>query len=94
MAFFCLYFGYVSIFEAVMRRVKPLEFPCSPLVVEARNLASFIRAARTQSGLTLEDAALATGIAKSTMQSIETDPSKVAFDTVLRVARALGPVLN
>ncbi|MCK6375534.1 MAG: helix-turn-helix domain-containing protein [Zoogloea sp.] len=73
-----------------MRRVKALDFPDDPLLQEVRNLASFIRAARTQSGLTLEEAALATGVAKSTMQSIETNPSKVAFETLLYVARQLG----
>lgn len=73
-----------------MRRVRALDFPDDPLLQEVRNLASFIRAARTQSGLTLEEAALATGVAKSTMQSIETKPSKVAFETLLYVARQLG----
>lgn len=73
-----------------MRRVKALDFPDDPLLQEVRNLASFIRAARTQSGLTLEEAALATGVAKSTMQSIETNPSKVAFETLLYAARQLG----
>lgn len=73
-----------------MRRVKAIDFPDDPLLQEVRNLASFIRAARTQSGLTLEEAALATGVAKSAMQAIETNPSKVAFETLLFVARQLG----
>ena len=73
-----------------MRRVKPLAFPLDPLVLDPGTLASFIRAARTQSGLTLEEAALTTGVAKSTMQSIETRPDNVAFATVLHVAKELG----
>ncbi len=73
-----------------MRRVKPLAFPEDPLVAEATTIASFIRAARTQSGLTLEEAALTIGIAKSTMQSVETQPHRVAFATVLQVAKELG----
>lgn len=73
-----------------MRRVKAIDFPDDPLLQEVRNLASFIRAARTQSGLTLEEAALATGVAKSTMQSIETNPAKVAFETIIYVAREMG----
>ncbi len=60
------------------------------MLTNASEVAEYIRAARTQSGLTLEEAALATGIARSTLQVIETDPSTVGFDTVLRVARELG----
>ena len=73
-----------------MRRVRPQSFPTEPVLPDARTIAMFIRAARTQSGLTIEDAALLTGIAKSTMQIIESDPSTVGFATVLRVARELG----
>lgn len=73
-----------------MRRVKPLAFPLDPLVLDPSAIASFIRAARTQSGLTLEEAALTTGVAKSTMQAVETQPHKVAFATVLHVAKELG----
>lgn len=73
-----------------MRRVTAKAFPQDNVVREPTTLASFIRAARTQSGLTLEDAALATGVAKSTLQKIETDPSTVSFGIVLEVARQLG----
>lgn len=73
-----------------MRTVRPQAFPEEHFISEARNIASFIRAARTQSGLTLEEAALATGVAKSTMQSIETNPAKVAFETIIYVAREMG----
>jgi transcriptional regulator with XRE-family HTH domain len=73
-----------------MRRVIPKPFPVDQVLSDAHAIAMFIRAARTQSGLTLEDAALLTGIAKSTMQINESDPSTVGFATVLRVARELG----
>ncbi len=76
-----------------MRRVIPRAFPPDNLVGEPTTVANFIRAARTQSGLTLEDAALATGVAKSTLQKIETDPSTVSFAIVLEVARQLGVTL-
>lgn len=73
-----------------MRRVIPKPFPTEPALLDARSVAQFIRAARTQSGMTLDDAALATGIAKGTMQALEVDPSTVSFATVLQVARELG----
>ena len=73
-----------------MRRVKPQTFPEDPLVSEATVIENFIRASRTQSGMTLEEAALTIGIAKSTMQAIETHPHQVAFATVLKVAKEMG----
>ncbi|WP_374246749.1 helix-turn-helix domain-containing protein [Zoogloea sp.] len=73
-----------------MRRVTPKAFPDEPLLQDAAAVAEFIRAARTQGGLTLEEAALITGIAKSTMQKLETTPGSVGFATVLHVARELG----
>ncbi len=76
-----------------MRRVTPRAFPQDNLVVAPSTLASFIRAARTQSGLTLEDAALSIGVAKSTLQKIETNPATVSFAIVLEVARQLGVTL-
>lgn len=76
-----------------MRRVTPRVFPPDNLVGEPTALSSFIRAARTQSGLTLEDAALVTGVAKSTLQKIETNPATVSFAIVLEVARQLGVTL-
>lgn len=73
-----------------MRRVVPKEFPSDPVLHTGSELGAYIRAARTQSGMTLEYAALAVGIAKQTMQDIETHPETVAFGTVLMVARELG----
>ncbi len=73
-----------------MRRVTARAFPKDNLVEDARILASFIRAARTQSDLTLEQAAMAVGVAKSTLQKLETDPTTVSLGIALQVARELG----
>lgn len=76
-----------------MRRIIPKAFPTDPILAAPTDLGAFIRAARTQSGLTLEDAALSVGVAKQTMQNIETNPASVSFGLVLEVARALGVTL-
>jgi DNA-binding XRE family transcriptional regulator len=73
-----------------MKSVKPLPTPTNPLLANAQELGAHIRAARTQSGLTLEEAALSVGVAKQTMQNIETNPATVGLGTVMMVARALG----
>ena len=88
-----LKYGYRGIFKITMRRVTSRAFPSDNLVGEPATLARFIRAARTQSGLTLEYAALVIGVAKSTLQKIETNPATVSFAIVLEVARQLGVTL-
>jgi transcriptional regulator with XRE-family HTH domain len=76
-----------------MRRVVPLPFPVEPVINSARELGCFVRAARTQSGLTLENAALATGISKQTLQDLETGKPTVSLGLTLRVAQELGVAL-
>lgn len=73
-----------------MRRVIAQPFPEQLLLETPQHLAAGIRAARTQSGLTLAEAALANGISTQTMQRLETDPAAVGFGVLLRVARNLG----
>lgn len=73
-----------------MRRVLPQSFPEEILLETPDVLGRSIRAARTQSGLTLAEAALANGISTQTMQRLETDPATVGFGLLLQVARMMG----
>lgn len=73
-----------------MRRVTAKPFPAEHLVASPNDLGSYIRAARTQSGLTLEDAALSCGVSKNTLLNIERSPSSVSFGLLLQAATALG----
>lgn len=74
----------------MMRRVVPLPFPASPALRSPEELGAYIRAARTQSNLTLETAALLIGISKQTLLNIEKNPGSVSFSYVLRAAHELG----
>ena len=73
-----------------MRRVVAQPFPEQMLLEIPQHLAAGIRAARTQTGLTLAEAAVANGISTQTMQRLEKDPAAVGFGVLLRVARNLG----
>ena len=73
-----------------MRRVVPKAFPSEFLMGSPRDLGGMIRAARTQTGLSLAEAAIANGISKQTMQRLETDPSTVSLGVALQVSRMLG----
>ncbi len=63
------------------RRVVPTAFPTAP---QLRTCA------RTASGLTLEEAALAVSIAKQTLGDLEAGKPTVGLGIALRVAQALG----
>ncbi len=76
-----------------MRRVTSRPYPVEAVLQHPANLSVFIRAARTQSGMTLEEAALMVGVSKQTMQKIETSSATVGFGIVLRVAQQLGVCL-
>lgn len=73
-----------------MRKVVALPHPDSPFIDDCQAFGRFVRAARTQSGMTLEDAALAVGVAKQTLQDLETGKPGVGLGLALRIAQALG----
>jgi transcriptional regulator with XRE-family HTH domain len=73
-----------------MRKVVPLPLPREAEVPDATHFGAIVRAARTQSGLTLADAAALLGIAKQTLSNLETGQRSVSLSTALASARALG----
>ena len=73
-----------------MRKVIALPFPDTPIIEDCRAFGRFVRAARTQSGMTLADAALAVGVAKQTLQDLETGEASVGLSLALKTAQALG----
>lgn len=76
-----------------MRHVVPVPFPTDPVAMSATDIGRFARAARTQSELTLEGAALALGVSKQTLQDLETGKPTVGLGLTLRILEGLGVVL-
>jgi DNA-binding XRE family transcriptional regulator len=76
-----------------MRRVVATAFPDDPHLPDSEAFGRFVRAARTRSGMTLEDAALAVGVAKQTLQDAETGKPTVGLGLALKIAQALGVAL-
>jgi transcriptional regulator with XRE-family HTH domain len=72
-----------------MKRVISRAFP-NPLVIEATDIGQAIRAARTQAGLRLQDAALALGMAIQTLVDIEAGARGVSVGKILQAAQGLG----
>lgn len=76
-----------------MKRVVATPLPSDPYVSDARVLGAAVRAARTATGMTLEDAALSIGVAKQTLSDLEAGKDSVGLGLVLRITRDLGVAL-
>lgn len=76
-----------------MRTVTPKPFPTDLELLSAKQLGIAVRAARTQAGLTLADAALALGVAKQTLSNLELGKPSVGLGLALKIATGLGVAL-
>ncbi len=76
-----------------MRTVKPIPFPECPELLVPKHFGDAVRAARTQSAITLEAAALTLGIAKQTLSDIELGKPTVGLGNAMLAAKGLGVAL-
>lgn len=72
--------------KKVKKTIPPDNFHCG----DAISLGHFIRAQRTASGLSIDQAALSIGIAKQTLADLEKGKPTVGVGIVLRVVAELG----
>ena len=72
-----------------MRKVVSTKFP-SPQVTNPVIFGAAIRAARTQSGLSIADAAMTIGVAKQTLADLERGLGTVNIELALKIAREVG----
>ncbi|PLX70375.1 MAG: XRE family transcriptional regulator [Denitrovibrio sp.] len=76
------------------KRIIKEEIPEAQQLVDAEVLGKFIRAARTNSNLTIHDAAAICNVSVSTMTNLENAKADVKFSTVLKVCKMLGITLR
>lgn len=76
-----------------MRKTTPTPFPNDPLVRSPAVLGAAVRAARTSAGLRLQDAAELLGVAKQTLQDLETGKPGVSIGRAIEMAAGLGATL-
>jgi len=76
-----------------MKRIVEVPFPSDPQIVDPSVLGQAIRAARTQAGLTIQEAALSIGVAKQTLSDLEAGKPSVKLGYVLKIAKDLGVCL-
>ena len=72
------------------KRIVPLPLPPSQELHDAALLGAFVRARRTQSGLTIHDAAAFCGVAVKTLQKIEGATGDTRLSSILAVCSMLG----
>lgn len=68
--------------------------PSSSRVSSRADLGRIIRYARMQAGMTVEEAAMAIGIAKATMLRVEQGKGGLQFDNLLKILDGLGITLS
>lgn len=76
------------------KTVTPLPLPAAQALLDAETLGRFIRAARTQSGMGIHEAAAFCGVAVSTMSKLELANGDVRLSSILQVCRMLGVTLT
>ncbi len=72
------------------KTVIPLPAPNTQQLVDATTLGSFIRARRTQTGMTIHEAAAFCGVAVGTIGKLETASGDVKLSSILTVCSMLG----
>lgn len=76
------------------KRIVPSPLPSAQELLDAATLGKFVRARRTQSGLTIHDAAAFCGVATGTLEKIERASGDVRLSSILTVCAMLGVTLT
>lgn len=72
------------------KKVKAMKTPNQDSDLTPELLGQFVKAKRTQLGITIEEAALMCNVAKDTLSKIETARNTVQFQSILQVCKMLG----
>lgn len=73
-----------------MRKLSVTPLPGNPTVDGPQTMGALVRAVRTASGMTLEEAALAVQVAKQTLQNLEKGTGTVSLALTFKVLTGLG----
>ncbi|MBX3041637.1 MAG: helix-turn-helix transcriptional regulator [Bdellovibrionaceae bacterium] len=72
------------------RPLRVYETPAQLDITKPQDLAGFVRARRTQSGLRIDDAAELCGVSVETLSKIETAKAGVNAESLFKVLNGLG----
>ena len=77
-----------------MKKVSPSPTPSTDSPCEPVSIGLFIKAARTQQGLTIEQAAALTGVSLGTFVAAENKTATLKLATVFKILNCLGIQLH
>lgn len=77
-----------------MKKVTPSPTPSTDSPCDPASLGLFIKAARTQQGLTIEQAAALSGVSLGTFVAAENKTATLKLATVFRILNSLGVQLR
>ena len=72
------------------KKVKAVEEPSFDATLTTKSIGEFIKARRTQQGLSTKDAAMLCGVSANTLNSIENGIEGMKVSSVLKIMTALG----
>jgi transcriptional regulator with XRE-family HTH domain len=72
------------------KKIKIVSKPNAQKTLTAELLGQYVRAKRTQLGLTIEEAAAFCGVAKDTLMKVEHGHAKTQLCSVLQICMGLG----
>ena len=72
------------------KQVKPIQSPLFQEPITLQNIGKFIKARRTQQGLSTNDCAMLCGVSAYTLNKIENGFEGVKLVTLLQIMEALG----
>jgi len=72
------------------KKVKAIDEPSFEEILTTKSIGLFIKARRTQEGLSTNDAAMLCGISSNTLNSIENGIEGMRVSSVLSIMNALG----
>ncbi|MFA6037575.1 MAG: helix-turn-helix transcriptional regulator [Legionellales bacterium] len=72
------------------KKLKIISKPSAQKTLTAELLGQYVRAKRTQLGLTIEEAAAFCGVAKDTLMKVEHGHAKTQLCSVLEICKGLG----
>ena len=76
------------------KKVKPTQPPSFKEPISLENIGKFIKARRTEQGLSTNDCAMLCGISAYTLNKIENGFEGVRLNTLLKIMEALGIEMN
>ena len=75
---------------ATGKKVKAVKAPSFEVALSVESIGQFIKARRTQEGLSTQDAAMLSGVSAHTLNNVENGIPGMKMQTVLTICESLG----